>query len=180
MDGTQLLSVDQRDRLSRLGLACVDVNDTIDWDVDQAIEALEEDIQEDPEGAGLVPMMNYIWPVDLCGTGDDPEEAQTSLMLAHCALCLVYYRPVEGLDWEVGLALTGGGMDLSWDIARAYIALGQLPPARLSLPEFAGMDFREPNTAFIIEALKRSHRRRIGDSEHQIENLDRMLERSGD
>ena len=31
-------------------------------------------------------------------------------------------------DWEAALAVSAGGMDLSWDVCEAYLLLGYLPP----------------------------------------------------
>jgi len=63
------------------------------------------------------PMMNYWYPVKL----DDCEEA--ARLVAHLPLCVVEFE-----DGRTGLALTGGGMDLSWEICEAFIALGYFPP----------------------------------------------------
>lgn len=74
------------------------------------------------------PMMNYYYPVDL----DDAADAARKL--ADTCLCVV---EVDGRD---GLALTGGGMDLSWEIAAAFVTLGYLPPVHFAdLPNMAGM-----------------------------------------
>jgi hypothetical protein len=78
-----------------------------------------------PEQEG--PMMNYFYPVDL----DDTEDAARKL--ADTCLCVV---EVNG---QTGLALTGGGMDLSWEICAAFIALDFLPPLHFcDLPGMAG------------------------------------------
>lgn len=66
------------------------------------------------------PMMNYYYPVEI----DDP--AETAAKLAHVPLCVV---EVNG---STALALTGGGMDMSWDICRAFIMAGYLPPAHFA------------------------------------------------
>ena len=64
------------------------------------------------------PMMNYFYPCDW--RGDENEAAKK---IRHLPLCIV-----EMGDGEKGLALTGGGMDLSIEICLAYIALGYAPP----------------------------------------------------
>ena len=74
------------------------------------------------------PMMNYYYPAEI----DDPDEAGRLL----ADTCLV----VVEVDGRTGLALTGGGMDLSWEIAAAFVALGMLPPVHFAdLPGMAGM-----------------------------------------
>ena len=85
--------------------------------------------EEDARDLGAEgPMMNYYYPVDL----DDAADAARKL--ADTCLCVV---EVDGRD---GLALTGGGMDLSWEIAAAFVTLGYLPPVHFAdLPNMAGM-----------------------------------------
>lgn len=57
---------------------------------------------------------------------------------------------------EYYLALTGGGMDLTWDIARAYVNLGYLPPADFCrLPGFVDYGHEEDDKT-IIHACKRT------------------------
>ena len=57
-------------------------------------------------------------------------------------------------DDEYGLALTGGGMNLAWDIAGAYVLLGYVPPVALygSLPLFAGQDNSQEPFAAVLKA----------------------------
>lgn len=96
------------------------------------------------------PMMNCVWPLV---TGDFDEE--TAAKLIDLPLCLV---EVGG---AVGLALTGGGMDLSWEIAKAYMVLGYLPPATLDLPGFAGREFTTPAYVNVIQACWKSQQAMI-------------------
>lgn len=91
------------------------------------------------------PMMNYFYPCRL----DDLEEAAEAI--AHLPLCVV-----EWADGETGFALTGGGMDLTWEIADAYISCGYLPPFQYtSLPDMSGKE-REPRTQLILAACLKS------------------------
>ena len=60
-----------------------------------------------------------------------------------------------------GLALTGGGMDLSWEIAAAYVALGYLPPTHFRLPAMCGRG-SSARDRFIISAYRRSCQVQIG------------------
>jgi len=96
-----------------------------------------------PEG----PMMSYWYPVRI----DDCAEA--ALKLAHLPLCVVEFD-----DGETGIALTGGGMDLSWEIAEAFIALGYWPPVHFcDLPKMSGRGKSEKDLA-IISACEESCR----------------------
>lgn len=91
------------------------------------------------------PMMNYWYPVKI----DDCEEAARAI--SHLPLCVVEFK-----DGQTGLALTGGGMDLSWEICRAFIALGYKPPLHFcDLPDMAGMQWTE-DTARTVAACKES------------------------
>lgn len=72
------------------------------------------------------PAMNYYYPVSL-RWGMMLEDAANRI--SQLPLCMVELR-----DGSVGMALTGGGMDLSWEIIRAYIALGFLPPIHFLPP----------------------------------------------
>lgn len=78
------------------------------------------------------PMMNYYYP--LPDKPADPERLAT-LLDRYVPLTLVYF-PQENL---YAMALTGGGMDLSWEICYAYILAGYLPPFHFCrLPILAG------------------------------------------
>jgi len=89
-------------------------------------EASHKDLDTDSDCPGSLgtsegPMMNFFYP---CPIGD-PEAA--ALAIVDLPLCVVQHGD------EPGLALTGGGMDLTWAICEAYMVLGYLPPA-----DFAG------------------------------------------
>lgn len=71
------------------------------------------------------PMMNYWWPLS---TGLRlPSEEDAAFELRHLNTCLVRVNDTYGL------AFTGGGMDLSWDMAASAVALGYFPWSGLSL-----------------------------------------------
>ena len=74
------------------------------------------------------PMMNFFYECDW----KDADAAARAIR--HLALCLVELR-----DGTKGLALTGGGMDLSWEICEAYALLGFAPPIHFAgdLPDMA-------------------------------------------
>jgi hypothetical protein len=75
------------------------------------------------------PVMNYAYPID---TRVEPEDAQAILYARGGAVCIIM------LDDKPHLALTGGGMDLTEDIAEAYMLLGELPPLHFChLPRMA-------------------------------------------
>lgn len=63
------------------------------------------------------PMMNYWYPVKVANC----EIAARAI--EHLPLCVVEFE-----DGRTGLALTGGGMDLSWEVCEAFVALGYYPP----------------------------------------------------
>lgn len=83
------------------------------------------------------------------------EEDAALLNRANVSMCLVNLLDEEDDDSGQILALTGCGMDFSWDIAASYCVLGMLPPATLSLPEFAGMTLTK-DVKFILAALEKS------------------------
>jgi len=108
------------------------------------------------------PMMNYYYP--LYGQHD----AEDALKL-NGPVCLI-----EFADGRWALALTGGGMDLSWDICRAYIDLGYLPPVHFSdLPDHAG-DKWTVDKAEVVYALRRA----VDGAERQLAAKKRQLERA--
>lgn len=91
------------------------------------------------------PMMNYWYPVDRHGF--DPESAARDI--ADLPLCVV---EVNG---QYGLALTGGGMDLSWQICEAYMRLGLLPPVHFcDLPRMAGSGKSRKDRSIIAACRK--------------------------
>lgn len=108
---------------------------------------------EIPETDG--PMMSWAWPITL---RRGPEDAAESL--THLPVCVVEHQEHDGL-----LALTGGGMDLSWELCEAYIRLGLAPPFALcDLPRMAGRG-ESAHDRHIIEACQRS-------CEHIIRNAE--------
>lgn len=89
------------------------------------------------------PAMNSFYPLGSYAmdkyNSTSPEDM--ALKLAYLPLCLVRINGGEHSEDEWGLALTGGGMDLSWEICAAYVALDFVPPAHFArnLPAFSGM-----------------------------------------
>lgn len=102
--------------------AAVEAYDDAREKVDEAREQAAEEWRREYESGDHGPMMNYAYPLPLRGEVD-----------AHAAIdklnncCIV--RFIDGPhDGEYFLALTGGGMDLTWEICESYIALGFHPP----------------------------------------------------
>lgn len=114
------------------------------------------------------PMMNYYYPLPKLykPTEDDAEK------LVNLPLCLVIF--LDDDTWA--LALTGGGMDLSWEICAGFIALGFLPPVHFSrLPNMAGMKATERNME-IVAACKRSAEIEINWANSTIRDLENTEE----
>jgi hypothetical protein len=126
-------------------------------------QAVTDAIEEDPDA--FAPMMNYVYP--LPGMQYDSGTAQALLMEAGGACVIV------DIDGEPFLALSGGGMDLSWDICAAYVALGMLPPAHFAgnLPNLGGMQY-SGQTAITLEACARSLELLTLWTAGQVERLD--------
>ena len=70
---------------------------------------------------GFFPMMNALWPVDLAYGRSEQEAAD--LMNRHGGA-----TSLITIDGDHYIAMTGGGMDLSWHIAAAYVCCGAVPP----------------------------------------------------
>jgi len=112
------------------------------------------------------PMMNYCYSLGERDTFD----AEDARALGHLNLCLVHFTETE----EHALALTGGGMDLSWDIVEAYIRLGYVPPVHFArLPRYAGHTMT-PARRIIIRALLRALKGTIAHHQQRIEDLEKM------
>lgn len=150
-----------RESLEDHGLDC---NREDDEDHDEYEERLRQEANDfcaEHQGEiGIEPLMSYFYPINCdfrVKVGDKCEKisenhAQAILMAYGGAVCLVQ------VDGEAGIALTGGGMDLSWDICEAYVLLGFLPPAHFELPEFAGQE-SSPRNLRIVAACRRSYGR---------------------
>lgn len=101
-------------------------------DGEERHNAIDSDVECDGYLLSEGTMMSYGYPVNLRRVYNDPDRA--ALLIADLPLCLIY------MNDDYYLALTGGGMDLSWEIAEAYMRLGHLPPAHFAnLPRYAGM-----------------------------------------
>ena len=110
-------------------------------------------------------MMNYYYPLE------DEFDQDDAKKLLDLNLCLVYF---EKQDFYA-LALTGGGMDLSWDIIEAHIRLGYYPPLHFRPPRFAGMKQNERYES-ILDICVESRNIVKGWMESDIKDLERVRE----
>lgn len=88
------------------------------------------------------PAMNYAYPLPCA----PPDDWKTRVNNCTCVQ----------IGDEYYLALTGGGMDLSWEICASYVALGHYPPAHFArLPTMAGRGKSTADRALLV-ACRRS------------------------
>jgi hypothetical protein len=110
------------------------------------------------------PMMNYYYPLP----DRDSFDEEDARKINHLPLCIVHFMESE----EYALALTGGGMDLSWPICEAHIRLGYYPPVHFRLPRMAGKKASERNLMIVDACIKgREIFKRWQDND--IEDLER-------
>lgn len=118
------------------------------------------------------PMMNYWYPLDETEGGFyssfDPIHA--AAQLAHLPLCVVL------VDDTYGLALTGGGMDLSWEICDGYVRLGKCPPVHFAdLPVMA--DRWSARHERVTEGMRRSLEFVRDNAQHRLDRLSEIRSR---
>lgn len=82
----------------------------------------EESDEFDDWKQGFTPLMSVLWPCSIPSI----EQAAAAFRRENLA-CTVVAGDVHGYQTS-GIALTGGGMDLSDHIAAAYVLCGQTPP----------------------------------------------------
>lgn len=134
--------------------------------IDKLQDLVRGFMNDDPDA--FMPMMNYYYP--LPNFRLDPGEAQTILEFHAGAVVLVEYaeKPV--------LALSGGGMDLSWDICEAFMLLSYLPPVHFcDLSDMAGMKYDERNR-WILAGCRASLLIQIGWNQRKINKLQQVAE----
>jgi hypothetical protein len=151
-----------------------------DWDRDERVWRCEvdscEDSEVEPDTDG--PMMNFSYdlPTGFPIHHDDPHEAAHAIR--ELPLCVVRFRRVGPWACSYALALTGGGMDLSWEICEAFMRLGYLPPVAFAdLPEMAGYPANEVHRWVVEGCLRafREHERRAAcEAEWATAKLRRM------
>lgn len=119
---------------------------------DEDRRALASDLWNEGRDGGAVegPMMSYDYP--LPGARYTWAHAER---IADLPLCIVYDNDAD--EDAYSLALTGGGMDLSWEICEAFMRLGFLPPVHFAdgLPGMAGKG-RSETDRWIIAGCRRS------------------------
>jgi hypothetical protein len=86
-----------------------------------AADKLLESLRDNDD---LAPIMNYTYPIDGCNL--ESGEVQARLL----GLPLVAVT----IGGETRMALSGGGMDFSWQICEAYTRIGLLPPVHFRPP----------------------------------------------
>lgn len=126
-------------------------------------EEQHKDIEENSICEGHVfnegPMMNYWYP---CHIEKPAEEAKKIVDLP---LCIVE------IDGKTGFALTGGGMDFSWQICEAYMLQGYLPPAEFAdLPVMSGKD-NSQRTRWVVSGCEASFRAQLDRANHKLATL---------
>lgn len=122
------------------------------------------------------PMMNYYYPCDLSGGryGLDPGDAQFILSVNHLPLTVVEVRGPDGED-HPALALTGGGMDLSWEICEAYCRLGQIPPMHFwDLPDMCGYGVSKDHQ-WVMACIRYGAEWLKGRAQQRIEDIDKKI-----
>jgi hypothetical protein len=109
------------------------------------IHAWTEELLTDWEGRNE-PMMNYAYLLPRKPAAEEVEA------LASLPLTVVQLEPQE----TYALVLTGGGMDLSWEIAEAHIRLGYYPPIARDLPDMSEpLEIRQRTVLMCMEASLR-------------------------
>ena len=125
------------------------------------------------------PMMSYYYPLPDHKSFDADDAAK----LDGLCLCIVnfsdsnYRSDVIDDRPDFALALTGGGMDLSWDIAEAHMRLGLLPPLHVCrLPRYAGKDLTEPVAAWVIAGCRRTCEAMRDRAQSAVDYLDGLVD----
>lgn len=133
-----------------------------------------EEVEDELDGG---PMMNYSYALPLSVARDEDDARK----IAGLPLCITFKQDAWG-DEEYALALTGGGMDLSWEICEAYIRLGFLPPTHFcNLPAMSGRGssgYRPEHDAVIVAACRLACEKNIERTEswmtYTLEKLSRL------
>lgn len=138
-------------------------------------ECSEIGAHSDPYEGDDGPMMNYYYELPDTQSYDEDD----ALAIINLPLCIVR---LEDVGWSrsgtYALALTGGGMDLSWEICEAFMRLGFLPPIQYAdLPGMAGRP-QDEDDLWVIEGCKLAFKERLEQSQRHydwgVEKLDRM------
>ncbi len=132
----------------------------------ESIQHCELNGESDCEGYCTLagPMMNYYYPLDMRSDFDPVEAAKG---LASLPLVIVQFLDSD----KYGLALSGGGMDFSWEICESFMRLETLPPVYFcDLPRMAG----RPNGSvdyWIIAGCLRAVQGQLSRDRFKLKNL---------
>lgn len=132
-------------------------------EIDSAM--FEEDDPEDNEEQWH-PMMNYLYPIPQGIRGDNSDTW-------HRVMCNM---TVVEADGETALALTGGGMNMTWYICETYLRCGYLPPATFAsrLPRMSGSGESEKDR-MIMAACKLTLEAKRDRAISALEDLERHM-----
>jgi len=136
------------------------------------------DCGNEEESDGDEPMMRYYYPLPSHKTFTYMD----ALKLADLPLVLVNFHTSYGDHYESddslpewALVLSGGGMDLSWEVAEAHMRLGLLPPLfTCHLPKYAGKDMTSEVNAWIIAGCRRTAEAVRNHGQNVMDDLDRL------
>lgn len=135
---------------------------TEDWDI--PFNQTDEEVESET----FAPMMNYRFPLP---GFDDKNLSDEAIKKAFKNINITLIEDLK--TNEKYLALTGGGMDLSWDIVKGYTNLGFAPPAHFcrDLPGMAGMRLTKENKEAIL-ACRKSLTAQSAWNQRGLERLD--------
>ncbi len=97
---------------------------------DDLREEFEQSDGYDEWRQGFDPMMNFVWPVRL-GYEVSAKTAADLIAVFAPTATLIAFTSDDKVGEEYGIALSGGGMNLSDQLAIAYLCCGCVPPATL-------------------------------------------------
>jgi hypothetical protein len=115
--------------------------------------------------------MNAAWPVELA-YGVSEDEAANLMNRYSGATTLVAVSDEDGEE-SYFIGMSGGGMDLSWDLCAAFICCGCIPPITIlqGLPNMAtgrryASTVSDPMAVRILAAMKptKQYLRRVASS----------------
>lgn len=123
------------------------------------------------------PLVDYVYPADFKRVGGIENAA---IAIAHLPLCAVEFTITSGFLISGGLAMTGGGMDISWKICEAYMRLGYLPPLYLcDLPRMAGKKADEKTTWWVLHGCLGSAKAATEHAHRITANLNELKQQCG-
>lgn len=116
-------------------------------------------------------MMNYSYALPCFKDADLAEGVKKLLGLP---LCIVRFMDDPSGD-DYALALTGGGMNLAWEICEAYLRLGYCPPVYFcDLPRMSGRGASKHDRD-IVEACKEGLRHTAESATRTLTRLDDLV-----